>query len=664
MIRSNLTIGKRIALGFGAVLALLVVLGVLIYTGVGGIVNNAQLVINGNKLDGMLAQKEVDHLNWVSKVNALLTDDRVTTLQVETDDHECGFGRWLYGEERKEAERLVPGVAPLLKEIEEPHHELHRTAIDIGRVFKQANTELPVLLAEREADHLKWASEIRDTFLKGSDKLEIQTDPAKCALGKWLHSEVAKKAYENGNSKFKKLWDEMVPLHKDLHESATDIRQNLAVSPEAARKTFEEKTLPILHQTLVRLEDLKEEARHELAGTEKAKEIYATQTIPALQTVQRILQKIRKEARSHIMTDEAMLKSAQGIKRTVTVMGIVAIVIGILLAFFIARGIVNVLKAITKQMNEGAGQVSSASGQVSAASQSLAEGSSEQAASIEETSSSLEEMSSMTKQNADNAGQADTLMKGANEIVGRANESMTELTASMVEISRASDETSKIIKTIDEIAFQTNLLALNAAVEAARAGEAGAGFAVVADEVRNLAMRAADAAKNTANLIEGTVMKVKDGSELVTRTNEAFGEMAESAAKVGELVAEIAAASREQAQGINQVNQAVAEMDKVVQQNAANAEESASASEEMNAQAEEMKVMVDELLALVGGKSANGTQGRTRVADTRRALRAHKMVHPLPKPEKWEKAGVRGHGRKEVKPDQVIPMDDEDFMDF
>ncbi|MCU0583737.1 MAG: methyl-accepting chemotaxis protein, partial [Syntrophales bacterium] len=140
---------------------------------------------------------------------------------------------------------------------------------------------------------------------------------------------------------------------------------------------------------------------------------------------------------------------------------------------------------------------------------------------------------------------------------------MTELTQSMEDISKASDETSKIIKTIDEIAFQTNLLALNAAVEAARAGEAGAGFAVVANEVRNLAMRAAEAAKNTSVLIEGTVKKVREGSELVERTGGAFAEVSRSAAKVADLVAEIAAASSEQAQGIDQINKAVAEMDKV-----------------------------------------------------------------------------------------------------
>ena len=234
------------------------------------------------------------------------------------------------------------------------------------------------------------------------------------------------------------------------------------------------------------------------------------------------------------------------------------------------------VERMAENLSETISANASAAESVSQAASEQASSLEETSSSLEETSSSLEEMSSMTKQNADNANQADILMKESNQIVGNANESMNELTGSTEEISNASEETSKIIKTIDEIAFQTNLLALNAAVEAARAGEAGAGFAVVADEVRNLAMRAADAAKNTADLIEGTVKKIKDGSELVTRTNEAFSQVATGTVKVGGLVGEIAAASNEQAQGIDQVNTAVAEMDKVTQQNAAASEEMTS----------------------------------------------------------------------------------------
>lgn len=358
---------------------------------------------------------------------------------------------------------------------------------------------------------------------------------------------------------------------------------------------------------------------------------------------------------------EESVSSVSFLRLSVMIAGVFSVVLGILISFVLIRSITKPLNRIIEGMNEGAEQVASASSQVSSSSQSLAEGSLEQAASLEETSSSLEQMSSMTKQNAEHAGQADKLMKEADQVVQQANDSMTELTGSMADISKAGEETSKIIKTIDEIAFQTNLLALNAAVEAARAGEAGAGFAVVADEVRNLAMRAADAAKDTAELIEGTVKKVNDGSELVIRTNEAFSQVADSSSKVGELVAEIAAASNEQSQGIERVNTAVSEMDKVTQMNAANAEESASASEEMNSQAEQMKNMLGDLVALVhGSRRSDGrfsiTMAESSKAETHRALTA-----PV---RKVANKDMLDHNEKEVSPEQIIPLDDNEFKDF
>ena len=361
---------------------------------------------------------------------------------------------------------------------------------------------------------------------------------------------------------------------------------------------------------------------------------------------------------------EELLEAKEASQKTISrsklvgwITSIVVLVVLLVALILISRSIIGPITRISGELREGANQVASASGEVSSSSQSLAEGTSEQAASIEETSSSMEEMSSMTKKNAENASHADNLMKDSNKVVEEANQSMDQLIQSMDDISKASEETSKIIKTIDEIAFQTNLLALNAAVEAARAGEAGAGFAVVADEVRNLAMRAADAAKDTAQLIEGIVKKVNYGSELVSTTNNAFSKVADSSSKVGSLVAEISEASSEQSEGINQVNNTVAEMDKVVQQNAANAEESASASEEMAAQAEQMKIMVSSLVALVS-KDEQKIESSSNRQNSTMITRYHETEAP-PKKMLTKIKGALGN-KKEIRADQVIPFDDED----
>jgi hypothetical protein len=281
-----------------------------------------------------------------------------------------------------------------------------------------------------------------------------------------------------------------------------------------------------------------------------------------------------------------------------------AIGFSIVIIIFLGRRITAPIVAVIAGLTGAAKQITSASAQLSNSSQSVAQRSAEQAAGLEETSSSLEEMASMTRQNAENANQARVIFGEAREVVENVKEHMTQMSKAINAITVSSEETGKIIKTIDEIAFQTNLLALNAAVEAARAGEAGAGFAVVADEGRNLAMRAADAAGSTNKLIENTLKAVQNGNELTQETQGAFKKNVEIATHIGSLIDEIAAASHEQAQKVAEINTAVTEMDRVVQENAGNAEESAAAAQEMNAQAEQMRDFVGELTALVHGRRA------------------------------------------------------------
>jgi methyl-accepting chemotaxis protein len=277
---------------------------------------------------------------------------------------------------------------------------------------------------------------------------------------------------------------------------------------------------------------------------------------------------------------------------------------GLVVVGYIVRSVVKTLLGMVNNLRSGSEQVTSASTQVSSSAQSLSQGSTEQAASLEETSASMEEMASMTRKNAENANEAATLVASVAQQVTDSNAALTQMVASMAAIKESSSKVAKIIKTIDEIAFQTNILALNAAVEAARAGEAGMGFAVVADEVRNLAQRSAQAARDTAGLIEESIARSQEGTANVEEVAKAISSITGSVVSVQRIVDEVRQASQQQTQGIDHVAQAIAHMEKVTQTTAATAEESAAASEELNAQAETTMVEVGVLEMMVVGTRA------------------------------------------------------------
>jgi methyl-accepting chemotaxis protein len=221
----NLKLGKKLAAGFGVVIAFLVIVGICSFAGINQIKENAQEVIGGNKLRGLIVEKEVDHLNWINAVSALLTDDQVTELNVQTDEHKCAFGHWLYGPERKEAEALVPEIAEYLAAIEQPHTELHQSAIDIADHFKQANSQLPAFLAEKEGDHLKWAADCEALFSRNLPSLEVITDEHACGLGQFIYGEEGKKAAAS-NPELARLIESIKEPHAHLHGSAKKIQKH------------------------------------------------------------------------------------------------------------------------------------------------------------------------------------------------------------------------------------------------------------------------------------------------------------------------------------------------------------------------------------------------------------------------------------------------------
>lgn len=358
-------------------------------------------------------------------------------------------------------------------------------------------------------------------------------------------------------------------------------------------------------------------------------------------------------------------QNAQAAKTLLIVSSIASLVLLITLGLMISNMITGPITIAVDSLNEGSQQVSAAAMQVSSASQQLAEGSAEQASAIEETSSTLEESSSMVRQNTENTKQAAILAKQTKDSAGKGNKEMQEMMTSMEELKKSSDQIAKIIKVIDEIAFQTNILALNAAVEAARAGEAGMGFAVVAEEVRNLAQRSAQAAKDTAVIIESNIHLSEQGVEVSKNVNVSLIEIDTQAQKVSELLDEVAAASQEQAQGLAQINKAISQMEQVVQSNASTAEESASASEELSAQAGTVKEIVNSLVLLVEGADSINKQAQIAMASSMNKQRAIPNMNRRTALPATKTYGGKSAGKstRSISPEDVIPLED-DSMGF
>jgi methyl-accepting chemotaxis protein len=676
--KGSWTIGKKLIVSFMAVAFITLVLGIVGYYGAVKSEGSVEEI-------GTVRLPSVDSL-LVIKGNAENIRGTMRTLAIPGLDHEMrerqynnlAAARERYEEAWKAYEALSQTAeeARLWNQLV-PAWNAWRAAntkvVEMNREFDRIGITDPMELTrqlERFAkDHYTLVQNVLHLLYLSGDVFEGGDSHTTCNAGRWLPT------FKTDNPALLTMLQEFEAPHRRFHEAVGKIKKMVAEGrTDEAVDVYRKEMVPNMKVVFAQFDRMTGLANEALSNLNTTQEQLLGPVTQAQRTAIGFLDQILELNRNVAVTEVEQAHSQAAFLKffSMTAM-ILGVVLAIGLGFLITRSINKSLKQIIEGLNEGAEQVASASGQVASASQQLAEGANEQASTLEETSSALEQMAAQTRQNADNAEQADKAVRETSKIVENGVTSMQRMKLAINEIKESSHETSKIIKTIDEIAFQTNLLALNAAVEAARAGEAGKGFAVVAEEVRNLAKRSAEAAQNTSQLIAKSQENSNNGVVVAEEVAGQLDSIKESSEKVNTLIAEIAAASKEQAQGIEQVNTATSEMDKVVQQNAADSEESASAAEQLSAQAEEMEKVVAELAAMVSGSgngNGNGNGNKRRITAVGFDDAKTKQIHYEQKPAQERKktlvklSSAKMQSPNKPKAHQVIPLDENEFKDF
>jgi methyl-accepting chemotaxis protein len=487
--------------------------------------------------------------------------------------------------------------------------EAHQTVIQNAHRLDDTAILDPMLLKFQvktmQNDLNQWLASVSEALVS-EKQFKGQLDPAKTLVGGWTQS------YAGQQSKLAGLIREIDEPYGRLFEDVRRINKLVRnYDIEEGRNVLRRQVKSEYEQILAVFEKINGAADEANGIYDLMSEGSLKRAATSLREVEQILRALKDQK---IRASDAFSTSADASAFWTKNIAIGAMLLGVLAAILLGIGtsisIVRPLIRAMEGLRSSSSQVNQVSDQVSAVSQTLADGASHQAASLQETFATLEQMSAMTRQTAENAKQADLLASEARTQAGEGRDSMSRMEKVINQIKTSSDETVKIIKTIDEIAFQTNLLALNAAVEAARAGDAGRGFAVVAEEVRNLAQRSAEAAKNTSALIADSREKAEQGVHMADEVSKVLAKVNDAVQKVGNLISEVKLATQEQAKGVDQVNTALAQMDRVTQSNAATAEQNAASSSELQTQAGQVNNIVSSLAALIGGDAANGVNRR------------------------------------------------------
>ncbi|MEA3363384.1 MAG: bacteriohemerythrin [Thermodesulfobacteriota bacterium] len=542
---NNLKIGTKMVLLSGTILALLLAILLWGVFGLSTTVKNGIEVSAGNKIRSDLIILENKHLKWGHKVRDFLDDPAITELKVKLDHKSCSLGKWYYGEGRQHAEKVLPEIKAELQALEEPHRLMHASGVKIKEAyspFNPVNAEAKAIYKEETSVHLKKIGEIMDKIYEISEQ-QIMSD------------------------------SEMIATANSTR-TGVSILGVIALLIGAIFAFFITRSMTApMKKTVKMIEDLENghlDTRLKMERKDEIGQLAETMDRFADSLKNEVVDSLQKLANGDLTFEIQPRDGNDQVRSSLQKLGVD-------------------LNEIMGQIQTASGQIDSGSNQVSQSAQELSDGAAQSAASVEEISSSITEIDSQIKTTATNAEEANTLATSTRSSADTGSERMAEMIAAMEEINQAGHDIGKIIKVIDEIAFQTNLLALNAAVEAARAGQHGKGFAVVAEEVRNLAARSAKAAAETSELIQGSVEKSTNGTEIAQRTSSALEEIVGSIGKVTDLIGEIAAASHEQSEGISQVNIGIQQIDTAIQQNTATAEESAATSEELSSQAAELQ---------------------------------------------------------------------------